>query len=118
MGDRRASSQSDTATARLLIHADAAGHSGVPDSPMHRLRARYGGFARRSAPPPLALNVMDLAGRPLASIQSAGRLTELRLPAGTCVVRAIAGTVHRGYTLTLESGRSFDLHLQLWPEWP
>ncbi len=73
---------------------------------MQRWRARW------SAPPRLSLRVDDLQGRRLADIADAGPLTTLQLPPGTCVVTATCGAARRGYTLTLVSGRRFELHLQ------
>lgn len=59
------------------------------------------------------LEIADLRGRGLAVVDDAGARTELVLPAGTCVVTAIEAGRRLGYTLTLEAGTSFDLHVRL-----
>jgi hypothetical protein len=99
--------------ARLLIHAEGAiGDAGSAASALRRLRARYPGGPRPAPPMPLRLRVEDLQGRRLRAVDTAGTLTEFPLPAGTYHVTAILGPLRRRYTMTLEPGRSFDLHLQ------
>jgi hypothetical protein len=59
------------------------------------------------------VQVNDLGGREVFSQEDAGPLIELPLPAGIYLVSAQAGKVKRSYTLVLEQGASFDLHLCL-----
>jgi hypothetical protein len=96
--------------ARLFIHShDSA------DVARSRLTSWLGKMHVRhspSAPPePLCLCVEDSRGRTVFAIGDAGPLVELPLPPGTYQVTAHRGRSRRGYTLTLESGTSFDLHL-------
>ena len=77
------------AAARLLIHADSAGGAdeGALETVLVRLQAILAAGTRQARRVPL--------------------------PAGTYRVNADAGTVRRSYTMTLEPGASFDLHLRL-----
>jgi hypothetical protein len=98
--------------ARLRIHAEGAlGDAGPAAGALRRLRARYPGGPRPAPHVPLRLRVEDLQGRRLRAIDTAGALTEFPLPAGTYHVTAILGLLRRRYTMTLEPGRPFDLHL-------
>ncbi len=107
------------AKAQLLIHADDTHSASPAGNALQRWLARIGTRSRRAGTPgPLALQVHDLQGRRLAEIPDAGVLTRISLPAGTCVVTATRRGVRRGYTLTLEPGLSFDLHLNRGPPWP
>jgi hypothetical protein len=98
--------------ARLLIHAtDGAGHWSL-ESLLRRLRAHWRAVpaderaARR-------LEIHDLRGRRMLALDDAGPLVEVALPPGTYHVTARRGPVQRGYTVALEQGVSFDLHLRL-----
>jgi hypothetical protein len=66
-----------------------------------------------AGPHTVRLEIADLRGRRLAVVDDAGVRTELALPAGTCVVTATQAGRRLGYTLTLEAGASFDLHVRL-----
>jgi hypothetical protein len=52
----------------------------------------------------------------LHTVDDAGPLVEVPLPAGTYQVTVQLGCVRRSYTMTLEPGMSFDLHLRLSPD--
>ncbi len=110
--------QAKAPLAQLLIHADDVHANAALDSPLSRLRGRHSVGPVRGTHGGLSLHVDDLKGQRLATVERAGALTDLSLPPGTCVVTATTGAVRRGYTLTLQAGHSFNLHLRLWPEWP
>jgi hypothetical protein len=100
-----------------LIHAQADGsererHFG---SPLRRLRALYADGPWHDERAPLELQVDDLQGHRVLEIEDAGPLTDIPLPAGTYQVSVHLGRVRRSYTMTLEEGASFDLHLRLTP---
>ena len=116
MDTRRTSSAIPPATARLLIHAAKVPDESALKSALHRMRARYSGGRRQQPRVALKLQVDDLRGLRVDEIDDAGPLTELPLPPGTYLVTATAGSIRRGYTLTLEPGLSFDLYLHLVPE--
>ena len=101
--------------ARLRIHAErpAAGAATALESALQRLRQRYAGGRAAPRRLPLVLQVDDLQGRRLLAIEDAGALTDLPLAAGTYQVGVTLGGCRRSYTLTLEAGASFDLHLHL-----
>ena len=103
------------AAARLLIHADSAGGAdeGALETVLVRLQAILAAGTRQARRVPLRLSVEDLQGRRVLAVDDAGPLLEVPLPAGTYRVNADAGTVRRSYTMTLEPGASFDLHLRL-----
>ena len=104
------------AAAHLLIHAEIINAhnqgSSVLQSALHGLRARCVGGRRPADSAPLQLQVDDLQGLRLSAIADAGSLTDLPLPAGTYQVTALLGTYRRSYTMTLEPGTSFHLHLR------
>ena len=99
--------------AELLIHADVAVSVSAFEAALQRwrLRLHLSPTARAGVRLPLMLQVDDLQGQRLADVHDAGALTRLSLPPGTCNVTATSGDIRRGYTLTLEPGRSVDLHL-------
>ncbi|SDP91550.1 hypothetical protein SAMN05216303_11021 [Rhodoferax sp. OV413] len=103
------------AEARLSIHATAnpAGNGKYLTHTLQWLRGLYpaGETARPGPNAVLRLEIDDLQGRRVFSQDAAGPLVELSLPEGTYNVTAIHGHVCRGYTLTLEPGKSFDLYL-------
>jgi hypothetical protein len=111
---------SSGAPARLRIHAErpAGGPATALESALHRLRRRYASGRATPQRPPLALQVDDLQGRRLLAIEDAGALTDLPLAAGTYQVGVTLDGRRRSYTLTLEAGAAFDLHLQLAPDAP
>ena len=98
--------------ARLLIHAARV----CPESPARlawrRLRASCSGAPAREHGTALSLEVHDLRGQRVGAFSNVGALTELLLPAGTYIVTARREGGRRGYTLTLQAGSSFELHLE------
>lgn len=96
--------------ARLFIHSDE-----TTDVAGSRLMSWLERMHVLPAPwtrvEPLSLSVEDSRGRTVFAIADAGALVELPLAPGTYHVTAHRGRSRRGYTLTLESGMSFDLHL-------
>ncbi|MET0349035.1 MAG: hypothetical protein ABW067_04535 [Rhizobacter sp.] len=100
--------------ARLLIHA----HDDHPpgrhaDSPLQRLLALYPSSARSAHREPLRLLIDTLEGETVLAVDDAGPLVDVSLPPGTYHVTAHLGDSHRGYTMRLDQGASFDLHLRL-----
>jgi len=106
--------------ARLLVHAeDDVGARGKRfESPLRRLRALYADGPWRDERAPLCLHIDDLLGRRVLAIDDAGPLSDVPLPAGTYNVTVRLGKVRRSYTIVLEQGASFDLHLRLAPDRP
>jgi len=103
--------------AHLLIHAEAEigerdRHS---ESPLRRRRALYADAPWHDERAPLGLQIDDLEVQRVLDIDDAGPLTDIPLPAGTYHVSVHLGKVRRSYTMTLEQGVSFDLHLRLTP---
>lgn len=101
--------------AHLLIHAEfgalnRAGGSAL-ESALSRLQARY---SRRppQASAVLQLQVNNLRGQRLSAVADAGPFTDLPLPPGTYQITALLGAYRRSYTMTLEPGTSFHLHLR------
>jgi len=103
--------------AHLLIHADAQPGVREPrgESPLQRLRSLYAGGARHDERAPLALRIDDLRGQSMLAVEDAWPAIDVILPPGTYHITARLGELRRGYTVTLESGRSFDLYLRLAP---
>jgi len=102
------------APARLLIHA----HDDHPpgrhaDSPLQRLLALYPSGSRATQREPLRLLIDTLDGENVLAVDDAGPLVDVSLPPGTYHVTAHLGDSHRGYTMRLDQGASFDLHLRL-----
>lgn len=102
------------APARLLIHA----HDDHPpgrhaDSPLQRLLALYPSGNRSNRREPLRLLIDTLDGETVLTVDDAGPLVDVSLPPGTYHVTAHLGDAHRGYTMRLDQGESFDLHLRL-----
>ena len=106
------------AAARLLIHADDdARDRGKPtESTLQRLRALYAEGPWHDEQAPLNLQIDDLQGRRVLCVEDAGPLVDVPLPAGTYHVNVCLGKVRRCYTMKLEPGTSFDLHLRLAPD--
>ena len=102
--------------ARLLIHADDHVGTGRHDeSRLQRLLALHAHGPRPHGRPPLNLRIDDLQGHRLHTVDDAGPLVDVPLPAGTYQVSVHLGQVRRCYTMTLEPGASFDLFLRLAP---
>ena len=101
--------------AHLLIHS--SGGMGTNQSSrasaLHRLRVFCANALRKQKPILLSLQILDLQGQQIFAKEDAGRLTKILLPAGTYHVIACRGRVLRCYTMTLDHGASFDLHLEL-----
>jgi hypothetical protein len=118
--DTNTSTRSATlSAARLLIHADehvGAGRRHRHESRLHRLLAFPGDGLAHHERLPLNLRIDDLQGHRLHTVDDAGPLVELPLPAGTYQVSVHLGPVRRSYTMTLEPGTSFDLYLRLAPD--
>lgn len=97
------------ALACLVIHTGPA-----PAAAWRRATRGLKGLLRRDDRA-LRLQVDDLAGKRVLTIDDAGPRVALALPAGTYQVTARVGELCRCYTITLTAGRSFDLALQaLW----
>ena len=102
-----------TLPAHLLIHA----HEGVPAGPDRfawmpsRLRALAPDPRRRAAATRTGVRVEDLQGREYFAAEDAHSLIDLPLPAGTYHVTLRLGELQRRYTVALEHGARFDLHL-------
>lgn len=104
-----------TATdAHLLIHADAPTdrQRRASESPLQRLLALYseGPEHERAS---LHIEIHDLRGHRILSVDDASPLIDVSLPAGTYHVTTRLGQVKRGYTMSLQAGGAFDLHLRL-----
>jgi hypothetical protein len=104
--------------ARLLIH------TGDPvdidrrhfETPLRRLFALHTDGPCNRSRVPLTLQIDDLEGRRVHTVDDAGPLVDVPLPAGTYQVSVHLGTLRRSYTMTLLPGASFDLHLRLMPD--
>ena len=105
------------APGRLLIHAeDAADLDGIRfGSWQRRLRALGWHGLPRDERAELSVQIDDLQGNPVLAIAAAGPLVEVPLPGGTYHVTARRGKLLRAYTMTIQQGASFDLHLRLKP---
>ena len=100
--------------ARLLIHAhDQPARGRLADSPLQRLIALYPSASRSAHREPLRLLIDKLDGENVLEVNDAGPLVDVSLPPGTYHVTAHLGDSHRGYTMRLDQGTSFDLHLRL-----
>ena len=102
-----------TSPAHLLIHA----HEGVRAGPgrfawmSSRLRALAPDHRRSAAAARTGVRVEDLQGREYFAAEDARSLIDLPLPAGTYHVTLRLGELQRRYTVALEHGARFDLHL-------
>ena len=97
--------------ARLLIRGNEAGaddHRALPGF-LGRLRDWAGARGRSSAT--VGLRIADLQGRHYFSASVLPSVIDLPLPAGTYHVTVSQGGQHRRYTVALEQGITFDLHL-------
>ncbi len=105
-------------TAHLLIHTEFdLGMSRIPfASTLRRLRSSYSDGVRYEDHASISLQIDDIWGHRVFATDAAGRLMRVLLPAGTYQVTAHRGGVRRRYTMTLEEGVSFDLHLRLGPD--
>ena len=101
------------ASARLLIHVADRPEPSALRQTWQRLARSLSGRGRGRHGLPLKVAVQDLEGHRIGSIEPAGPLTQLQLPAGTYVVMASSGSERRTYTLTLSAGTSFELNIEL-----
>ena len=104
---------SDPAAAHLLIRVDGEPRAErvAPQSPLRGLIAWCARRVRPTRRPLLDLRVDDALGRPVLSVQDPGSLIDLPLPSGTYHVSANFGRVRKSYTLALQAGTPFELHL-------
>jgi hypothetical protein len=102
-----------SSTARLLIHADDtdAGSDGAPRRVEPWWRRWIAHRRRELARACTQLSIADLQGRAYFAADDARSLIDLPLPAGTYHITARVGSATRRYTVTLQQGRTFDLHL-------
>jgi len=98
--------------ARLRIHCpiEARADDWSVESLFQRLRSRD--LQTGSEHLQLGLQIHDLQDQKMLSIDAAGPLVEVTLQPGTYHVSTRLSGVKRGYTITLESGATFDLHLR------
>ena len=103
-----------TTEAHLLIHADSPTdrRRRSAESPLQRLLALYseGAEHERAA---LRIEIHDLQGHRILTVDDASPLLDVALPAGTYHVSTRLGQVKRGYTMSLQAGGAFDLYLRL-----
>ena len=104
---------SPPAAAHLLIRVDGEHRSGCRSlqSPLRWLLEWCSRRARPTRRPLLDLRVDDALGRPVLAVQDPGSLIDLPLPSGTYHVSANLGRVRKSYTLALQAGTPFELHL-------
>lgn len=100
------------AHAKLSIHSQGAGLT-LAVSPLERLRGLYSSGRPAKARLALSLSVADLQGCEWFAMADVGSQVDVLLPAGTYNVTAVLGQSRRSYTLALQSGATFDLHLPL-----
>ncbi len=101
--------------ARLLIDAgDEIGASSTRfETTLRRLRSLYSQGAHGNERAPLCVQIVDLQGHRVFASTAVGPLIDISLPAGTYHVTAQLGKVRRCYTMALQIGASFHLHLRL-----
>jgi hypothetical protein len=104
-----------SADAHLLIHADAPGdhrRRRASESPLQRLLALYSDGADHDRAS-LRIEIHDLKGHRILTVDDASPLLDVSLPAGTYHVSTQLGPLKRGYTMSLQAGGAFDLYLRL-----
>lgn len=101
--------------ARLLIHVDTELTATKTrfQNTWERLRWIYSFDLGHTDLAPLKLRIKDLQGKSVFAIKSVEPLLDIPLPAGTYHIAAERGKVCRSYTMAIEPGTSFDLHLRL-----
>ena len=104
---------SSAPAARLRIHANA--RPGALRTPRRWLQALCPVPLHRGDRSPVRLSIADLGGHEVFATEHGGPLIVVSLPAGTYRVAVSVGAVRRRYTMTLEPGASFDLHVDLTP---
>ena len=108
--------EASTLCARLQIHADGidrADAGGVFAQWMARFRALNPFGTRSPSSHGAGVRVRDVHGREHLVLDSLRSTVDIELPAGTYHVSVRLGSWRRLYTVTLESGRTFDLHVRL-----
>ena len=80
---------------------------------LRRLRLLYSQGALGNERAPLCVQIVDLQGHCVFASEAVGPLIDISLPAGTYHVTAQLGKVRRCYTMALQIGASFHLHLRL-----
>lgn len=102
------------APARLLIHAapGAGPDGGRLVEALRRWRAWAGDIGRQEPGCQALLQVADLQGRPLFFVHEGQGPVDVLLPPGTYHVIVDRGTQQRRYTVALEPGSTFNLHLR------
>lgn len=100
------------AVARLRIHCpvEVRADDWSVESFLQRLRSHD--LQTGSERLPLGLEIHDLHAQQVLSIDAAGPLVEVTLQPGTYHVTTRLSGFKRGYTIALESGATFDLHLR------
>lgn len=100
--------------ARLLVHATEGVGDGRSALPLFLSRLRAWATAAKSGRPaaPVGLRIADLQGRQYFTANELPSVIDLPLPAGTYHVTVSHGGQHRRYTVALEQGITFDLHLR------
>ena len=100
---------------RLRIHTNTC--SGRVGFPWLWLKVLWHACSPRAESAPVRLSVAEFAGVEVAAAERCDPLTvvSLSLPAGTYHVTVRSNAVRRRYTLTLEPGALFDLHVDLAP---
>ena len=101
------------AAARLLIHAaaDLGQARGRLAAALRRWRHWTGHAAHGEPSAQLFLQVADLQGHALFTAREWQGLIDVPLPAGTYHVIVNDGSRQRRYTVALDQGSTFDLHL-------
>jgi len=102
--------------ARLLIHArtdTTCAASGALARALLWLNLHARQVLQRRAPVLASVvQIDDLLGRRFFDTEQTRPLIEVPLPAGTYHVTVRLGSLHRRYTVTLEQGATFHLHLR------
>lgn len=102
--------------ARLLIHSSTeptCAASGALGRAMLWLTLRVSHLLKGRAPALASVvQIDDLLGRRFFDSEQARPLIEVTLRAGTYHVTVRLGILHRRYTVTLEQGATFHLHLR------
>lgn len=105
------------AMARLLIHATEG--VGTPEGSISAVLRRWRTWAvsvtRADPPGQVRLQIADLQGRAIFSANELQPLIEVPLTAGIYHITVSDGRRQRRYTVALEQGATFNLHLRSAP---
>jgi hypothetical protein len=110
---RRVPSGPTLASAHLLIHATEGWREGGLG--VVGVLSRWRAWARkliRLRPPAARLEIVDLQGRSMFATDDLSSVVGVTLPPGTYHVTLRQGAEHRRYTVALEQGVTFELHLR------